>query len=390
MQTKESLSAYPVIDRQETEKYLKTALDLIKAGTAVFREKFPFSSSVHGFYPVSENVEWTTGFWTGQIWQAYRLTKDRELLETADLQVDSFLERIENNIDTNHHDMGFLYMPSCAAAYELTGSEKGKKAALLAADRLLERFQEKGQFFQAWGDPGTEENYRLIIDCLMNMPLLFWATGQTGNPLYAQKARAHIQTAMECLIRPDDSTYHTCFFDKETGKPLRGVTHQGNRDGSAWARGQAWGIYGSAVAYEALQNSSYIDIFRRVTEFFLTHLPSDLIPYWDFDFDDGSSEPRDSSAAAIAACGMLKMAEFLEEEEAAYYRDMAGRLVKALTRTCAVHGEKEAGGLILHGTYARASKNNPCRNVGVDECNLWGDYYYLEALIKLRELKQVL
>lgn len=172
------------------------------------------------------------------------------------------------------------YDRRCVAAYKLTGSETGKKAALLAADNLMRRFHENGSFFQAWGRMGDPDNYRLIIDCLMNMPLLFWAGEATGKAEYSDKARRHIVTAMQNIIRPDNSTYHTYFFDPKTGLPEKGVTCQGNRNGSAWARGQAWGIHGSAIAYSKLGSAEYIDIFRRVTDYFLTHLSDDLIPYW--------------------------------------------------------------------------------------------------------------
>lgn len=132
-----------------------------------------------------------------------------------------------------------------------------------------------------------------------------------------------------------------------------------------------------------LKDPAYIDIFRKVTDYFVTHLPSDLIPYWDFDFDDGSTEPRDSSSAAIAACGMLEMAKYLEPEEAEKYTALAEKLIKALCDHCAVKDHSESNGLLLHGTYARASKGNPCTNRGVDECNTWGDYFFMEALTRL-------
>ena len=221
---------------------------------------------------------------------------------------------------------------------------------------------------------GARDNYRPIIDCLLNMSLLFWASEVTGNAVYREKAIAHIQTAVGCVIRPDRSTYHTYFFDPDTGKPLRGVTHQGNRDGSAWSRGQAWGIYGCALSYRAGHDPRYMEMFRDVTDYFLEHLPLDLIPYWDFDFDDPSGEPRDSSSSAIAACGMLEMAKYMEGQEASYYADMAKRLVKALCDRCAVKSREESNGLLLHGTYARDSAGNPCCDRGVDECNTWGPF----------------
>ena len=383
MQTAERLEQYERITGREAEDFLARAVKLVQENLPEFTEYFPDSNSEGNFYPQTENREWTTGFWTGEIWLAYERTKDENLKKAGLIQAKSFLKRITERVDVDNHDMGFLYTPSCVAAYRLTGDETAKKAALMAADNLMERFQEKGRFFQAWGELGAKDNYRLIIDCLLNMPLLFWASEVTGDPKYREKATAHILTAMNCVIRPDHSTYHTYFFDPETGEPVKGVTHQGNRDGSAWSRGQAWGIYGSALGYHFLKDPAYIDIFRKVTDYFVTHLPSDLIPYWDFDFDDGSTEPRDSSSAAIAACGMLEMAKYLEPEEAEKYTALAEKLIKALCDHCAVKDHSESNGLLLHGTYARASKGNPCTNRGVDECNTWGDYFFMEALTRL-------
>ena len=364
-----------------TQAYDRAA-ELILKATDEFTEKFPDSASVNNFYQPVINYEWTPGFWTGEVWLAWEKLKDEKLKRTAEIEVDDFLRRIREKDGVNHHDMGFLYCPSCVAAWKLTGNEKGRQAALMAADNLMGRFHEKGQFFQAWGELGAPNNYRLIIDCLLNMPLLFWAGEETGDPGYAEKARAHIRTAMKNIIREDNSTYHTFFFDPETGEPLRGVTHQGYRDGSAWARGQAWGIYGSALAYRFLREDGYVDIFRRVTDYFLDHLPKDKIPYWDFDFTDGSDEPRDSSASAIAVCGMLEMSKYLPEDQAAWYTQKAEELTEALIRECAVTDQAVSNGLLLHGTYAKSSPYNTCADNGVDECVAWGDYFYMEALTR--------
>ena len=364
-----------------TQAYDRAA-ELILKATDEFTEKFPDSASVNNFYQPVINYEWTPGFWTGEVWLAWEKLKDEKLKRTAEIEVDDFLRRIREKDGVNHHDLGFLYCPSCVAAWKLTGNEKGRQAALMAADNLMGRFHEKGQFFQAWGELGAPNNYRLIIDCLLNMPLLFWAGEETGDPGYAEKARAHIRTAMKNIIREDNSAYHTFFFDPETGEPLRGVTHQGYRDGSAWARGQAWGIYGSALAYRFLREDDYVDIFRRVTDYFLDHLPKDKIPYWDFDFTDGSDEPRDSSASAIAVCGMLEMSKYLPEDQAAWYTQKAEELTEALIRECAVTDQAVSNGLLLHGTYAKSSPYNTCADNGVDECVAWGDYFYMEALTR--------
>ena len=286
MQTIEKLLTYPEITDAEVEELLQKASEIVIGNLDDFTESFQRANSVNGFYEKIPNASWTTGFWTGEIWLAYEKTRDERLKKTGDIHVQSFLDRIVNKIEVAHHDMGFLYSPSCVAAYKLTGNEDAKKAAVLAAENLISRFQEKGQFIQAWGELGAEDNYRLIIDCLLNVPLLYWATEVTGDPKFKDIGERHVKTAMKYVIRPDHSTYHTFFFDPATGLPKKGVTHQGYRDGSAWGRGQSWGVYGAALSYANLKDPEYLEIFEKLTEFFLTHLPKNLVPYWDFDFDD--------------------------------------------------------------------------------------------------------
>ena len=381
-QTFETLMKYPVAEEEMIRKAMKAAIEIVRTGLPVFTDHFPSSNSFQGFYEATENVEWTTGFWTGSIWLAYEYTKDDIFKEAADVQVDSFLHRIKNKIDVNHHDMGFLFSLSCVAAYKLTGNGNAREAALMAADHLAGRYREKGKFLQAWGSVGEAAEYRLIIDCLLNLPLLYWASEVTGEEHYVHMAENHIRTAMKCILREDDSTYHTYFIDMETGDPAYGVTHQGNRNNSAWARGQAWGIYGIALSFHYLKDEAYIPLFERVTDFFLCHLPDDLIPYWDFDFDTGSTEPRDSSAAAIAVCGMLEMSKYLDAGRAEKYTSAAKRILYALIQACGNADPAQSNGLLLHGTYARDSRENTCKDRGVDECNTWGDYFYMEALTR--------
>lgn len=350
-----------------------------------FTEKFQDKYSVDGFYEPIMNKTWTTGFWTGQIWLAYEYCRNEELKRAGEIQMASFLKRIIEKVDVDHHDMGFLYSPSCVAGYKLTKSSIGKEAAIKAADQLLTRYRPVGEFLQAWGPVNTAENNRLIIDCLLNVPLLFWATEMTNDDKYAIVAQKHIKTALLNVIREDYSTWHTFYFDFETGKPSHGATCQGYRDGSAWARGQAWGIYGLALAYKYTKNSEYIDLFHGVANYYLTHLPKDMVPYWDLEFTDGSSEPRDSSSASIAACGFLEMSKYLNESDGKYYIDMAKRMMKSLYDHYAVKDVKESNGLVLHSTYSKKSPYNTCTPCGVDECNSWGDYFYMEALTRLHK-----
>lgn len=372
-----------IFPKETIQQALNNCVSQLENNLADFTDNFQDSNSINNFYPKTENVEWTTGFCTGEYWLAYEATGREEFKTAALKQVESFLNRIENRIDVDHHDMGFLYTPSCVAAYKLTGSETGKKAAIMAADNLVSRFQEKGQFLQAWGKLGAPDNYRLIIDCLLNLPLLYWASKETGNPVYREKALAHTQTSLANLIREDNSTYHTFFFSPETGEPLRGVTAQGYRDGSAWARGQAWGVYGLALCYLYTKDPKCIDLFYKVTDFFIDHLPEDMVPYWDMDFTDGDGQPKDSSAGAIAACGMLEMAKYLPQEKADYYTKIANQIAASLAKGYAVKSTQESNGLLLHGVYAKSSPYNTVQDRGVNECNTWGDYFWFELLTRL-------
>ena len=374
---------YPEITPKEISMALEYATGQTGFALSRFGDGFKSIFSTENFYKEALNNQWTNGFWTGELWLAYELTGDEKYAEAAMAHVKSFRYRIENEIETDTHDLGFLYSPSCVAAYKLTGDVQAKETAVMAADKLLERFHEKGQFLQAWGKLDEPGNYRLIIDCLLNLPLLYWASEVTGNPVYAKKAEAHVHTAQKVLIRPDFSTYHTFYFDPQTGEPLKGVTHQGYSADSAWSRGQAWGVYGLALSYRYTRDSSYITLFEKVAEYFIRHLPENLIPYWDFIFTDGSDEPRDSSAGAVAACGMLEMARYLPTAKADYYTGIARRLIKALYEECAVKSTKQSDGQLLHGVYGRKTPYNDCIDHGIDECNLWGDYYYVEGLIRL-------
>lgn len=382
----EQLEQKPEITATEVIDGLSTASKQILGVLPEFTDCFQKAYSEDGFYQATENRDWTTGFWTGEIWLAYEFTKDERLKAAGEIQMKDFLNRIDNRIDVETHDLGFLYSPSCVAGYKLTGSPVGKEAALKAADELITRFHKKGEFIQAWGPLGAPDNYRLIIDCLLNLPLLYWATDETGDEKYREIAEKHIHTALANVIREDFSTWHTFFFNMETGEPDHGATCQGYRDGSAWARGQAWGIYGTAIGYKYTKRREYIEIFKGVTDYYLRHLPEDLVPFWDLEFGDGDDDqPRDSSSASIAACGMLEMAKYMEPEDAAYYTGIAKKFMKSVKDHYAVTDFETSNGLVLHSTYSNHSPYNTCNHYGVDECNIWGDYFYMEALTRLHK-----
>ena len=370
----------PEISAEQIKDSLDLAVERVKRCLPRFTYKSQNHSSVDNVYPAVENDQWTAGFWPGQIWLAYLHTKEPIFKYAGLIQSESLLIRIKDKIEVDHHDMGFLYTPSCTAAWEITGDIRSRKAAILAADQMLTRFQEKGGFFQAWGAMGAADNYRFIIDCLMNLPLLYWTTEETGNTEYAEKAARHAEACLAHSFRDDNSTFHTFFMNPETGDPVRGETCQGYADDSSWARGQAWAVYGAAIMYRYTGEQVWLDTFYRVTGYFLKLLPEDLVPYWDLIFTEGD-EPRDSSSSAIVACGLLEMAALVDDEQAAQLIKLARQLVAALVNGYAATGDTD--GLLLHGTYSKKSPYNTCTPEGVDECLTWGDYFYLEALSRL-------
>ena len=373
------------MDKYDVQAQIDHAVEILRGNIDEFGSRFWGNSSINNRYHVAPNDDWTQGFITGCYWLAWEETGDDVFCKTALEQTLDFGYRIQNRIMTDHHDMGFLYSLSCVAAWRLTGNKQALDTALLAADNLMIRFQEKGQFFQAWGTFGARDNYRLIIDCLMNLPLLYWASEVSHDPRYRSKALAHTETSLKNLVRPDWSTYHTFFFDPDTGEPVRGVTAQGYRNDTAWARGQAWGIYGIALSYRYTKDPQCMKLFEHIADYFMNHLSSSGLPYWDLSFPDGVDEPWDSSAAAIAACGMLEMAKYLSENEAHKYTSCAISLANAMAAHCAVKDRSISNGLLMHGVYGKSSPYNTVQDAGVDECTCWGDYFWLELLTRLKK-----
>ena len=303
------------ITKEEVENGLEICSTQILHKINEFGEKFLSSCSENLFYIEAENKGWTNGFWTGEIWLAYEFSENPVLKEIALKQCDSFGQRIRNRVAVDMHDMGFLYSPSCVAAYKLIGDEKAKETALMAADNLRSMFRPVGEFIQSCGKPNEPEYYRMIVDCLMNIPLLYWASEITGDNSYREVADKHFMTTAKNVMREDGSTYQVMCFDIQTGILTLARTNQGYSDDSAWARGQAWAIYGPAIAYKYTGKQECLNVFRRAASYFMEHLPENLIPYFDLCFTEGDEWPRDSSASAAAACGMLEMAKYLDEEE---------------------------------------------------------------------------
>lgn len=371
----------PAMTKEELTTAFEECLKQVDLNMQYFKDKFPWSATKQQKYPVIENIEWTDGFWTGMLWLAYEYTKDEAYRELADQNVESFLHRVEHKIELDHHDLGFLYSLSCVSGYKLTGSEHAKRAGILAADKLITRWQEKGQFLQAWGPLDSKEHYRFIIDCMLNIPLLHWASETTGDSKYADIAQRHFETSCKYVIRDDASAFHTFYMNPETGGPDHGATRQGYNDDSSWARGQAWGIYGIPLNIRYTKQMEYIDIYKGMTNYFLNRLPQDNVCYWDLIFTDDPQQSRDSSAAAIAVCGMLEMDQHLQDNDSdkAVYQGACANILRSLMHNYTSQQHEQGDPILYHGVYSWHSGK------GVDEGNIWGDYFYMEAL--LRQLK---
>jgi len=361
---------------------IEQTLRTTTANIARFGDKFPIVSKGTGKYDLEDHVSWTEGFWSGILWLSYEYNSNPIFRDAAVKTVASLKRRLEEHRHLDHHDIGFLYSLSAKAQWILEKDENAKKLALQAADVLMRRWRENAQLFQAWGPEGDPHNGgRIIIDCLMNLPLLYWASEQTGDPIYAERARIHAEKSRRFLVRGDDSSYHTFYFDQETGDSLRGGTHQGYRDGSTWTRGQAWGIYGFALAYRYLREPRFLEAAKRLARYFVTHLPEDYVAYWDFDVPQAEGTARDSSASSIAACGMLEIAEHLSpgDPDREFLLTSASRSMASLTERYFTAGNTVEEGFLRRGSYSVRESIAP------DDFVIWGDYFYLEALLRLHK-----
>ncbi|AQZ45225.1 unsaturated glucuronyl hydrolase Ugl [Paenibacillus larvae subsp. larvae] len=342
-----------------------------------FGNRFPSSCATNGKYRLKDNDDWTNGFWTGMLWMAYEYSKDNMFRDAALQNIQSFQQRLELNLVLDHHDIGFLYTLSVGAGHKIMQDPMLLKVLVAAAEKLAARYQEKGRFIQAWGRLDDPNEYRLIVDSLMNLPLLFYTSDKTGVPKYREIAESHFRTLISTIVREDASTYHTFFFHPENGMPAYGATHQGYSDNSCWARGQAWAVAGLPLVYRYSPYDQFAVLYEDIANYFLTHLPDDIVPYWDLSFDAGSNEPRDTSALAIAVCGLLETAAFSKGA----YREKLVRvsigMLSVLRNGWTSKEHPDMEGILLHGIYAYAEGK------GMDEPNLWGDYFYMEALYRL-------
>ncbi len=347
------------------EKYRRTAEAAAKAGI------IPYQSRDGKWIPspFDGNSWWTGGFWPGLMWQFRQLTGDGFFLEEA-RRVEKLLTDEFRSFCRLNHDVGFMYLLSCGADAKLTGDEQAETDTLHAASLLMGRFNPAG-FIRAWNEP--ERTGYAIIDCMMNLTLLYRASRDTGDPRFRQAAAVHADTTLREFLRENGSVSHIIEFDPESGKRVREHAGQGFALGSEWSRGQAWGLYGFTLAYRHLKDEKYLRAAEKIAGNFVSHIRPDGLT--DCDFCQPPEEERiDNIAGAIAACGLLELAGLTKEER---WKDRAKQLADGLLDHCADWGEKRCG--ILTCCTASYHDDEAGRHTNI----VYGDYFLVEALMKL-------
>ena len=316
---------------------------------------------------------WTNGFWVGMMWQMFHATGEEKYKEIA-VRCEEKLDMALHGIKTSH-DVGFMWLHSAVADYRLTGSEEAKARGLHAANLLAGRYNPDGQFIRAWNQP--ERTGWVIIDCMMNVPLLYWAYEVTGDPRYKQVAMHHADKCLADVLRADGSSYHIVAFNPTTGEAEWYPDPQGYDAESAWSRGHAWAIYGSALSYKHTGEKRYLDAAKAVAHYFLANAAqTGYVPLLDF---RAPAEPvyYDSTAAMCAACGMLEIAGSVPELEKSLYENGAVAMLKA-TAEKFCNWKREEDGILGGGSVAY--------HRGADQIEvpiIYGDYFMLEAVLRL-------
>lgn len=323
---------------------------------------------------------WTNGFWPGLLWLAYRETGSEVWKDTAQ-RCEARLDEALTWFEGLHHDVGFVWTLSSLASFRLTGDDSSRRRALLAATLLAGRFNPAGRFLRAWN--GRHQTGWAIVDCLMNLPLLYWAGEQTGDPRFSLIAQAHADTALAHILRPDGSCCHIVCFDPNTGEFVESLAGQGYAVGSSWSRGQAWALYGFALSYRHTGQPKYLEAAKKVAGYFLAQL-EDGLPAVDFRAP-ALAMNWDSTAGAIAAAGLLEIAGWSGNDGP--YRQAAIDLLVALDARCGAWDRPEEEGLLLHGCHAWHHSDPVHPN---DTPIIYGDYFFTEAVLRLTAEKDSL
>lgn len=340
----------------------------------------PRNSEPDGTLNLVPSKDWTSGFFPGELWFLYEYTQNNFWKKKAQQHTD-ILEKEKMNGST--HDMGFKVYCSFGNGYRLTQDEHYKEVLLQSARTLATRFKPAAGIIRSWDHSTAKWVCPVIIDNMMNLELLFWATKESKDSTFYRIAVDHARTTMKHHFRPDFSSYHVIDYDTITGQVLKKNTHQGFADESAWSRGQAWALYGYTMCYRETRLPEFLEQAQNIEKYLFTHpnMPEDLIPYWDFDAPGIPDEPRDVSAATVIASALYELSLY-DPEKGERYRSNADKIIENLTKHYRATLKKNNGFLLLHSTGTKPT------NTEVDVPIVYADYYFIEALMRKNKLEK--
>ena len=357
------------------EQYLR----MIKANENA--EENPRSINEDGTLKSVKHKDWTSGFFPGALWYLYEYTNDNKWKEAAE-KFSNYV--VDSQYDSTTHDVGFKMYCSYGNGYRLTNDKNYKKILLQSAKTLSTRFNPIVGCLRSWDHHEHLWQYPVIIDNMMNLELLFWATKESGDSSFYKIAVAHANTTMKNHFREDYSSYHVINYDTTTGEEIGRNTHQGYADESAWARGQAWGLYGYTMCYRETNDKKYLKQAEHIAEYMLNHknFPKDMIMYWDFDAPNIPDEERDASAAAVMSSALYELSNYLPEKQAKY-KTAADKILESLSSP---DYRAEVGTnddfLLMHSVGSKPG------NSEIDVPLIYADYYFLEANLRKMEIEK--
>lgn len=364
------------------------AWDFIKEKTRINNEligsNFPHASH-NGVYSLENEKWWTAGFWPGLLWRVYLGSNNEEFKLTAE-KCEEKMEHLLGDTESVDHDMGFMWTLTSLANYKITGNKEARRRALLAANLLAGRFNIKGNYIRAWNPwrEGEDNSGVAIIDCMMNLPLLYWASEETKDPRFKHIAEIHANMVLEHFIREDGSVQHMVEFDSETGEVIKRLGGQGFAPNSSWSRGTAWAIYGLTLSYKYTGDIKLLNAAKKVSNYFIANVKGEDCTVWDFRVpQDGKVRYRypDSSAGAIAACGLMMLGKYVSDVEAEVYLNSGEDILKNLYEKCSSKDDNNEQGLLKHGTGHFPEQKN------LDVPLIYGDYYFVEGISILNDVE---
>ena len=372
---------------EENKQWIEETFALVDAKLSKVavrsRDKIVDGVNEQGVHNTRHPNGWTSGFFGGLNYMLYEYTKNEEYLKTAKRQEEMMDEALKN-YERLHHDVGFQWHILSGAGYRITGDPESKRRNFFAASTLFSRFvmTPEGGYIRAWNDKwmGHTVDDWTIIDCLMNLPLLYWASRELGDDRFKRVAMAHADMALCDHLRDDGSIAHIVEHDRETGNAVCTYGGQGYEVGSCWSRGHAWGLYGFVLSYIHTGEEDYLNAAKQIANYFIANCCDDWLPRVDF---RAPAEPiyYDSTAGACAACGMIELAKRLPENEGGMYMNAAINILKAM-REKFMDFDPETDNMLGYGTVMYP-KSDELKKWGVHISIIYGDYFYTEALIKL-------